>query len=60
MRIDVSELSQKTALTKVERDSRKPKTEESETRDYRSPKSEADSRPTRALISSTAHRTWES
>ena len=41
IRIDVWELSQKAALTKVELDSCKPKTEEAETRDYRSPKSEA-------------------
>ena len=31
--------------------------DEAETLDYRSPKSEADPRPARTLISSTAHRT---
>ena len=31
--------------------------DEAETRDYRSPKSEADLRPARTLISSTVHRT---
>ena len=44
-------------LTKVERDPSKPKTEEAETRDCLSPKSEADSRPAKILISSTVHRT---
>ena len=34
-----------------------PKTEEAETCDYRSPKSEADPRSARTLISSTIHRT---
>ena len=31
--------------------------DEAETRDYRSPKSEADPRPARTFISSTVHRT---
>ena len=38
-------------------DSANPKTEEAETRDYWSPRSEADPRPARTLISSTVHRT---
>ena len=46
-------------LEKLNWDSANPKTEEAETRDYRSPKSEADPRPAinRTLISSTIHRT---
>ena len=44
-------------LEKLNWDSANPKTEEAETRDYRSPRSEADPRPARTLISSTIHRT---
>ena len=44
-------------LEKLNWDSANSKTEEAETRDYRSPRSEADPRPSRTLISSTVHRT---
>ena len=37
-------------------DSANPKTEKAETRDYWSPRSEADPRPARILIISTVHR----
>ena len=43
-------------LEKLNWDSANPKTEE-DTRDYWSPKSEADPLPARTLISSTVHRT---
>ena len=44
-------------LEKLNWDSANPITEEEATRDYRSPRSEADPRPARTLISSTVHRT---
>ena len=56
MKIIVSNVLPQGSLEKVER-TQKTRTEEAETRDHRSPKSEADPRPARTLISNTVHRT---